>query len=138
MHPTERTTLALQGEGKGRLFREAGFRVVWCGHSTEGSMHPTAEGGRRRVVELSFPMVVAVIASHLARSGCVCPGSDALKLISSWFTRNSPYSPSCEIPQAGELTSCARCNLQALNFTAAVRRYLKSQRQKWPSVKQKL
>lgn len=101
-------------------------------------MCPTAEGGRRRAAELSFPVVVAVIASHLARSGCVCPGIDALKLISSWFTRNCPYSPSWEIPQAGELMSCAHCNLQALNFTAVVRQYLKSQRQKWPSVKQKL
>lgn len=41
------------------------------------------EGGRRRAAELSFPMVVAEIASHLARLGCICPGIQALKLISS-------------------------------------------------------
>lgn len=46
-------------------------------------MHLAVVGGRRRAVEPSFPMVVAVIASHLARLGCVCPGIRALKLISS-------------------------------------------------------
>lgn len=107
----------------------------------ETSTRLAAEGGRGRAAELSFPMAVAVvaaIASHLARSGCVGAGIRASKLISSQFTRNSPYSPRREISQAGELTSCASCNLRALNFTAAVRQYLKSQRQKWPSVKQKL
>lgn len=135
-HPSKRTTLgsARRGRVEVILFGKVGLRVVWCGHSMERSMCLTVERGRWRTAELSFPMVVAVIA----RSGHVCPGIHTLKLISSQFTRNSLYSPRCEISQAGEQTSCASCNLRALNFTAAVRQYLKSQRQKWPSVKQKL
>lgn len=119
-----RTTLRERAWG-GYLGR--GMEVVWCGCSMGRSTW--------RAAGLSFPMA---LASHHMEYDCVRPDVQALKLISNQFTRNSLHSPRYEIFQAGELTSCACYNLQTPNFTAAVRQYLKSQRQKWPSVKQKL